>query len=152
MKLSINAALLALAAILVLGMLALVLIWTEEAEAVEISLPAIAQIESSGRDFVVGDNGHAFGRYQITAPVIREHGRYTVAEAKASPAKQEEIARWYLGKRIPAMIRAYGRPVTVRNILVAYNAGIAYVKTGKPLPKTTRDYLKKYERLTGVAS
>ena len=120
--------------------------------AAEVSLAAIAQIESSNRPYVIGDGGRAFGRYQITAPVIREHGRYTVAEVKASPSKQEEVARWYFTKRIPQMLRAFGKPVTTRNILIAYNAGIAYVAKSKPLPKVTRRYLEKYAALTGRAA
>lgn len=116
----------------------------------EVDLNAIAQIESSNRPHVIGDDGKSFGMYQLSAPVIKEYG-FTVKEVLDNPSKQNLVARWYLNVRIPQMIRHYGKPVTVKNQIIAYNAGISYVKTGKPLPKVTRDYLHKYAVLTGGA-
>jgi soluble lytic murein transglycosylase-like protein len=63
------------------------------------------------------------------------------------PEINKEIARWYLNVRIPQMIKHYGKPVTKENILIAYNAGISYVKNGKMIPDETKNYIKKYWQL-----
>lgn len=52
-----------------------------------------------------------------------------------------EVAAWYIGKRIPDMLRHYGKPVTDRNIIIAYNAGISRVISGGTPPKITQDYI-----------
>ena len=48
--------------------------------------------------------------------------------------------------RIPRMIHAYHKPLTVQNILVAYNAGISYVRYDKLLPLETINYINKYKK------
>jgi soluble lytic murein transglycosylase-like protein len=58
----------------------------------------------------------------------------------------KKVAVWYLTRRIPQMLRAKGKPVTVENILIAYNAGIGRVVKGIK-PSETRQYLKKYQKL-----
>lgn len=63
------------------------------------------------------------------------------------PVLNRRIAHWYLTKRIPEMLRAYRKPVTLRNVIVCYNAGIKYVRHGLPIPHKTKTYLKKYDRL-----
>ena len=54
------------------------------------------------------------------------------------------IAEWFLNERIPAMLRYYHKPVTLKNILIAYNAGIRYLRDGIEPPKSTKRYIKKY--------
>ena len=45
------------------------------------------------------------------------------------------------------LLKYYKMPVSIENILIAYNFGIGNLVKGKELPKETRDYLVKYERL-----
>lgn len=58
----------------------------------------------------------------------------------AKPDNNLEVAAWYLGKRIPAMLRHYGKPVTIENRVIAYNAGIGRVLSGE-VPGLTKDYV-----------
>jgi len=121
---------------------------------VEINLSAIKQIESSGNPFAYNERSGAIGLYQITPICLKEWNtfakggcQYTIFDL-ADPAVNSKIAHWYLNNRIPQMLEYYRKPVTIRNILISYNAGISYVVENKKLPRETRNYLKKYNRLT----
>ena len=51
------------------------------------------------------------------------------------------VAAWYIGKRIPQMLRHFKHPVTRSNIIIAYNWGIGRV--GRfPLPAITSAYIE----------
>jgi len=124
------------------------------ANSAEIDLSIIATIESNNNPRAVGSGGDV-GLYQITPILIREwnnfHPRATYQISDMfDPAKAEIVARWYLGRRIPQMIKHYGKPDTIENRIIAWNAGISYVKTGKPLPKITQNFIRKYKRLAGL--
>ena len=66
-----------------------------------------------------------------------------------NPKINVEIGTWYINKRIPQMIKAYGLEDTIEYRLIAYNWGIGNLlkHLKKPLPKETRDYIRKYRRL-----
>jgi hypothetical protein len=115
----------------------------------EIDLERIKQIESSGNPLAYNKSSHARGLYQITPICLVEYnnfhdGQYFVDDL-FNPEINEKIADWYLHKRIPQMLRHFNKPVTVDNILIAYNSGISYVVSGKTLPNETIVYLKKYK-------
>ena len=114
-----------------------------------VNMEIIKAIESSGDPAAFNTRSGARGLYQITDICRREYNNYHKAERIMpgdlfSPVVNERIARWYLNERIPQMLRYYGRAVTVENVLIAYNAGIAYVVEGRELPRETADYLRKY--------
>lgn len=112
----------------------------------EIDMAAISMIESSGGRFLIGDGGHAHGQYQVSDITIKEYVQMTGRDG----TDYDAVARWYIEKRIPQMLRHYGKnPNSIRNILWAYNAGIGNVVKGR-VPAVTQEYFKKYERLTGV--
>lgn len=120
-----------------------------EAKASLIDMNKIKKIESSGNPLAHRKQDNSRGLYQITPAVLQEwnafHPRNThTSQDLWNPAVNYKIADWYLSKRIPAMLKHYKKDVTVKNLIISYNAGISYVVSGKRLPKTTQAYLKKY--------
>jgi hypothetical protein len=115
----------------------------------EIDMDRIAMIESSGNPLAWNKADDSRGLFQITPICLKEWNNFHPKNQYSmddlwNPIINREIAEWYITKRIPQMIRYYGKPVTDENIIISYNAGISYVKTDKPLPQVTRDYLRKY--------
>jgi hypothetical protein len=116
-----------------------------------IDLHRIMMIESSGNPLAHNKRDDSRGLFQITPICLKEYNNFH-PKSKYSmndlwdPDVSRRIADWYLNVRIPKMIEYYGKPVTVRNIIIAYNAGISYVAKNKPLPRITESYLRKYFR------
>lgn len=114
----------------------------------KIDLDRIAQIESSGKDDAVGDNGLALGRFQIHPPVVKEFNSYTGSKLKhkdmLNAEKSALVANWYLNERIPQMLNYFKIPDTLENRIISYNAGIATLTKGKKVPDITSNYIKKY--------
>lgn len=119
-----------------------------QAGAEEINLRKIIYIESSGNNLAWNRIDDSRGLFQITPICLKEYNRLNTRHYSPddlwNPEINTKIAHWYLTKRIPQMLRRFGKPATVENILIAYNAGISYVAHNKPLPKITKLYLKKY--------
>ena len=116
-----------------------------------IDLGKIKSIESSGNAFAYNRVSQAIGLYQITPICLKEWNNYHASEQYYSqdlynPKVNTKIAKWYLERRIPQMLRYYKKEVSISNILISYNAGINYVVKDLPLPKETKEYLVKYER------
>lgn len=113
-----------------------------------IDINKINQIESSGREKVIGDDGKAFGLNQIHAATLKDYNKANntnhTKDDLLNKDVNNKVADWYLNNEIPRMLKAIGKPDTVRNRLIAYNAGINKVKKGSILSKTTTNYLKKY--------
>ena len=136
--------------LLTTAMLIVLFVCANYAHATEIDLDKIAMIESSGNPLAWNRKDDSRGLYQITTICLKEWNnfhatkRYTMQDLW-DVRINTEIAEWYLNKRIPQMIKHYGKEDTVENRIIAYNAGILYVKTGKPIPKITSDYLRKYK-------
>ena len=123
----------------------------QPAHAETIDMHKIMMIESGGRNIPSTiKSEHAAGIYQITPVVMKEFNdsgilSYEINHEDLYNTKiNHYVAEWYLTKRIPQMLKAYKKPVTVRNILIAYNAGISYVVKDKNLPAVTVAYLRKY--------
>jgi len=136
-----------------LGILILALASVCHAGTVMVDLDAIKMIESSGDPSAYRAADDSIGLYQITPVCLKEfnnfHSRekYTRADLWRADVN-ERIATWMLDVRIPQMLRHYKRPDTVRNRIVAYNAGIARVISKRDIPAVTKQYIKKYEQLT----
>ena len=113
----------------------------------KIDMKKIMMIESGGCAIRVGRSGE-IGLYQISPVVLLEYnerhnsnyGRHHLFIPKINT----KIALWYLDKRIPQMLRYFKKPVTIENIIISYNAGIAYVAHDREIPKITKRYLEKY--------
>jgi soluble lytic murein transglycosylase-like protein len=120
---------------------------------VQVDLDALIEIESGGNPKAFNKSSHARGILQITPVVAEEWNRYhpkdklTDLNDLCFPEVSLKVARWYLGVRIPQMLKHFKKPITVRNILICYNAGINYVVTGKELPHETKNYISKYEQI-----
>lgn len=126
--------------------------WSQE-PAPRIDLGIIAMIESSGNPSAIGRTGDS-GLFQITEPVRKEFNQRTGAHVSRqdlfNAKTSTKIADWYLHKRIPEMLRFFKKPVTTRNIIICWNAGVARVLTKKPLPTTTASFISKYLTAKGI--
>ena len=121
----------------------------DNAYALEIDLANISMIESSGNVLAHNKKDDSRGLYQITPICLKEYNNF---HPKAGYSMDDlwnasistKIADWYLNVRIPQMFKHYGILDTVPNRIVAWNAGISYLVNKKSLPKTTKEYLRKY--------
>ena len=116
-------------------------------------LKAVAQVESGGNDWLVGDKHlrqKAYGRYQIRQPVCddynRAHGTNTRACDLRGPAKRalaEKICRWYLANTRPKYPKRVGAVMTAEERFArTWNGGPNGVR--KPI---TKKYWHKVERV-----
>lgn len=142
-----------------LGLLLITILGIAIAHADElINMQKISTIESNNNPDIISHGGD-YGLFQISKPVLVDFKRQfdncgpvclnipAVAwqmPDMLNPTNNTEVAEWYLTQRIPEMLRHYHKPVTTRNIIIAWNAGISYVIKNKRLPKTTINYLRKY--------
>lgn len=113
-----------------------------------IDMNKIFQIESSMNPKAFNAKTQARGLGQITPIVVKEWNGYNprqkfVDEDMFNPEINKRVATWYMTQRIPQMLKYYKIPVTVENVLSAYNAGIGNVKKGV-IPTETQNYIKKY--------
>jgi soluble lytic murein transglycosylase-like protein len=117
----------------------------------EIDMDTIAHIESSYNPKAYNKHSGARGMYQITSICLEDYLQYHKDESISLDELfveevNERVARWYIEKRIPKLLRHYNKEVNVINILISYNAGISYV--GKQPPRETVNYINKYIELT----
>ena len=112
----------------------------------------VRKIESGGNARAWNRSEDARGLYQIRKIVLVEFNQYCKKNYNMddlwNPNINTEIAQWYLEVRIPQMLRYYHVEVTVKNIILAYNAGISNARKGR-VPEITRKYLEKYQKNEG---
>jgi hypothetical protein len=129
-------------------------VWISKAHAETINMDAIAQIESSGNPQAYNPKDGAIGKYQITKIVLTEYNNFHAQKFSRKDLYNEhinfEIASWFMRVRIPQMLVYYRLPLTTENKIIAWNAGIRNAIKGR-VPTVTKQYLKKYARLTGGA-
>ena len=133
----------------------ILLVWWSVGRTEQIDMDAIALIESHATSFAYNPKSEATGMFQITPICLEEWNKFHYDDQYGMDALFDKfinykIAYWYLEVRIPQMLKYYHKPVTIENILWAYNAGIGNVVKGR-MPNETKEYLKKYARLTGGA-
>ena len=120
-------------------------------ESIYINMNTIKQIESSNNPRAYNKRSKARGLYQITEIVLIEYNNFNKTTYTTSdlfnPTINYTIAKWYMGARIPDMLRYFNKPITINNLLISYNAGINYVVKGLPLPTETKNYIEKYNNL-----
>ena len=134
--------------LLMLLLILLMFVHYSYADSININLTIIKTIESSGDPNAFNRSSGARGLYQITPIVLKEYNsinktQYTINDLFDSDINTM-IAKWYLTKRIPQMLRYFKKPITINNVLISYNAGINYVVKELPLPSETRQYIRKY--------
>ena len=119
------------------------------AQPLTININAIVQIESSGNPTAYNGREIAIGLMQIRPCVVQEwnkahpNDKHTI-EDMFIPRLNIKVGTWYITRRIPQMIVAYRKDITIENIIIAWNAGIKYVKDGIAPPRKTKQYIKKY--------
>lgn len=119
------------------------------AQPLTININAIIQIESSGNPTAYNEKEIAIGLMQIRPCVVQEWNKAHPDDRHAIedmfiPRLNVKVGTWYLEHRIPEMIRAYRRPDTIENRIIAWNAGIKYVKDHLEIPNSTRKYIARY--------
>lgn len=117
-----------------------------------IDLNAISLIESSNNPRAINKDEGSFGLFQISPVALKEFNQRVGANLTMKDMLREEknahVAIWLLEVRIPELLAFYKKPQTLKNTIVAYNCGISCLDR-KELPKTTKEYLAKYRRITG---
>lgn len=119
---------------------------------VTINMTVIKMIESSNNPKAYNERSKASGLYQITPIVLKEwntfhkNEKYSLADL-FSPYINTKIAFWYMAKRIPEMLRYFQKNITLENLIISWNAGIAYVVKQKPIPEETINFITKYKTL-----
>lgn len=123
-------------------------LFSNPAHAQDIDMLKIAQIESNGCKHKIGDSNESWGCYQINDALKdwnndhpNEH--YTLKQM-LNDALCFKVANWYFNTKIPAYLKHYRIADTMRNRIIAYNAGIGNLVKRKTLTQTTIKYLKKY--------
>ncbi len=136
-----------------------------KAQEIPLDIAAIVWIESRG-DPKAKSKDNCYGLTQIGEGALKDYNEwrkkvssgdsdqqsgYTISDL-FNDKKNLEIGTWYLAKRIPQILRAYGIPVTVDNILISYNWGAGNLnkyqaQLNQKLPRETRNYLINYRNL-----
>ena len=114
-----------------------------------IDLDKIIKIESSWNHKALNKRTKATGLAQITPICLKEFNQFNktkyTMEDMFNPQKNMRVAYWYLNNRIPQMLKHFKLPVTVDNVLIAYNSGIENVRRWR-IYNETREYIKRYRR------
>jgi hypothetical protein len=116
---------------------------------VVVDMDVIAMIESSGNPLAHNKRDDSRGLFQITKICLAEWNNFHPNQQFTMddlwyPKVNRMIADWYINVRIPAMLKYFGKPDTIENRIIAYNAGINYVAKDLEIPKITKNYIKKY--------
>jgi soluble lytic murein transglycosylase-like protein len=128
----------------------------------DVDMEAIIVIESNGDANAYNVRSQARGLCQITGICLKEwnlghlRDQYSLDDLY-NPGINLKIATWYMNKKIPRYLDYYGIPDTVETRLIAYNWGIGRLRSAMragdfsldALPSETRQYIKKYNELTG---
>lgn len=115
-----------------------------------LDMDILAEIESGHDPKAVNRSARvpSYGLYQVAPICLRAYNqavgtKFTVDDLLDS-ATNRAIAVWYIEIEIPRILRRYRKPVTTRNLLISYNAGVRYVKTGDKIPAITSRYIDRY--------
>ena len=124
------------------------LVFGGKVEASEISLDALAMVESSNNHMAVSFLGAKYGRglHQISEIALKDYntmtGNSVQKEELFDKEVNKEIALWLLNKRIPQLLRHYGQEITTESVLQAYNLGCMAYRNGK----RNKNYVNKYNK------
>ena len=115
--------------------------------ACEISLPALAMVESSNNPNAVSFAGakHGRGTYQVSEVLLIDYNKrfktsYSPHELFNSEINKK-VATWALYEEIPRLLKHYGKEVTLEAVLQSYNIGTFGYSKGR----RNSDYVRKYK-------
>lgn len=121
---------------------------------VPIDMDRIKMIESSGNPRAFNMRSGCRGLYQVSPILLKEWNNVHpddkhFPDALFKPEVNKKIAYWYMLQRLPGILKAHSIPVTVENLLIAYNFGPnnlrKYLIGEIPqLPEETIAYIYKY--------
>jgi hypothetical protein len=139
------------------GVLVAILLLFGAARADLVNLDIIAKIESSNNPLAISYRGAKYGRglYQISEIALLDYNRENNAKIAPTslfePKIGEMVAQWLFEARLPQILQNKGIPVTLANLLIAYNFGPGnlgkYLRGKAELPEETKNYLKRYFKL-----
>ena len=116
---------------------------------ISIVIATIIAMESSGNPMAFNRATEARGLMQITPVVLSDYNKRNHANLSHSQLFSESINKhvgtWYLTVRIPELLQAKHKPVTLENVLICWCQGIKHVS--KP-SKQAKAYIKRYAELT----
>ena len=144
------------ATMLILILLAqpVLIVRAEAAPSARVDVRAIAVLESGGNPLAYNAHEQAYGAFQIRQCVITDYntagpGRThpLVLSDMYDPFISEVTADWYIYTAIPKYLQYYNIKDTVDNRLIAYNAGIGTLASGRKIPALTRAYVRLYKEL-----
>lgn len=129
-------------------------IYASLVKAEEVDLAIIAQIESNNNPKAIGKAGE-IGLYQISTIALRTFNYWLEATGREKLTRQDlfnpvinkMIAETFFDLFIPHWLADYGKPNTIENKIIAWNAGMRAIQKGY-IPKVTRNYIKKYYKLS----
>lgn len=122
----------------------------------DVDMDKIAMIESSGNHLAYNAGENAIGLYQVRLPALRDYNLAHIRsgyshEEMYDPAKAYKVANWYMNVAVPRYLRNMGIEDTVHNRIAGYNWGVGslrrHYQEGLEMPRVTRDYIAKYERM-----
>lgn len=127
----------------------------------EVSLDALAMIESSNKPWKFNPKTKATGLFQITPIALKDFNNEVGSSLKLKDMYIEEknahVAIWTLEERIPQFIKVYKLKDDLLTRIAIWNWGIDntinWHRSGakfRELPLETRNFYKKYKRITGV--
>ena len=114
-----------------------------------IDLRGIAQVESSGRAYAIGDKrlkNHAYGLYQIRKPLLIDFNHSTKSSFTErdmlDPAKAYKVASWAFNSYYPRILKAKGHKPSRIALLTCWNMGQGSFFLGKRASDYESKYLK----------
>ena len=115
----------------------------------EVDMNIIAQIESSGNPLAHNIRTGARGLYQIRKIAwedVQNHYPELKKYDYLEYCYNSKISRLFAKKYFNILkkyLKYYNKPITIKNLLYAYNAGIGNLINGR-IPKESIEYVKKY--------
>jgi len=128
-----------------------------EAASPRIDLSIIATIESGANPCAYNAREQAYGMYQIREGALADYN--TAGPGRARPLVlsdmydsliSEVVARWYFDVAIPRYLKYFKIKDTLENRIIAWNAGIGTLASGRPVPPITRAYIRVYKEMAGL--
>lgn len=114
-----------------------------------IDLDKVSEILSSGNVRAYDKDTNGLGLFLITPFIVADWNTFHQHQFNHSEMydfhKSLQVIRWYLGSRVPQMLRYYHRPITVKTILTCWGMGIKHA-LGNRTFKETKEFLEKYEK------
>lgn len=119
---------------------------------IRIDVNIIAELESGNNPMAYNAHEQAYGAHQIRRDALFDYNTAGPGRNRALSLHDmyddflsEHVCDWYVNTAIPKYLYYYHIPDTIDNRLIAYNAGIGFLASGKRIPASTRAYVQAYK-------